>query len=1564
MGESRYALERRRFELQADVKHAGKYSCDARRPPGYQRNFTRRNIALAAASAIASADEGEIQDVAPLACGASAGSRGSSPTRGFSKEAPALPSGRSSSKEVPTVTRGRSSPMQNLTPRNSVAMETLALAKCRSSSREGTTAPGGFAAAPTVSLKRDRAMAMFEYSRLCGKKKVTTPTLGAFTVESEPMPLNVKHWSLGDAPLVALAASPLRGSLARLEHGRLCGNRLSNVGVEAFVGSLGPGTATIDLSENSFDHRAVEMLTLFVQRGASRLRELDLSRNTLNDRTVAALCDELLLGCPLLERLGLAEVEMGLGTRSGPALGTLVSEGARLTSLDTSGNMLQGDGGCALLRGVYTSDRHGGRLRHLDLSWNCLGQGPHHELVAGTLGSIFRDCAMLLHLDISYNNFGAEDCSLLADCLIQNHTLWGLHVEGNAAVLDADGFLHVLRDTYVETSNGSPPVCRRSRSTRGRRGGGKVVGKKAKAKVKKLKGSNNYADDVQDKRLEYALKQFRVAGACVEYQRGETYRELAMVQHAMLSTSPPKDLLELPEVLRRAKLSAARQDQDGGRTGRALSPRSQDEWLRQLSWSIHNDLRGPLFSSHGGREIHSFDPRVPRPRPMQADEEHDYPVCCWLCEGWIEVQLGMDPRNLSIAEDDAVAAEYACAFVSVDNFSRAVALQRTHDGHFTGSRFLPPTAEPLYLIFQVDDQLAVSNDLPRERLASALEVALQEARFTGQEAIGGHTQSAVVFASTWEVNVLHVAPLAEAHLLTPEAARDAAQLAAGDVPTGLATSHAPPRLLRPARRKQRVAALWTVQDSIWSSHPNILPERYEAAVAKSFERDWSIVCTKLGKTRAASDLEEARKAMLPHFSVLQDFYRLMSTVGRNEKATFGITLAGFSHILKDSGILHAHPGRSGDAFDCVYVACHRVPKELRARAPIVSTDGIVRWQFVEAVVRICEACRAAGETLGEAVVRILADHLVPLADRVRSEVQGFQQALFCQAVDKVFKDHASKLQSIFDCFSDSNDPTLPKSVSTNRGSIIRGPDNRHTMSPGEWQGLLHELGVIGERFPERVAPYSFAMGNAVHPDEASSPLHLHLSFAQFLVAVGHMLYQRVGGRNGARFLEEEARDVFTCNLDELHHRILAWKGSPLMQKIVHEGGVDLHGWSVGVPWLHQMQSVLQRLFRLGDEDMDGELSVGEFRMACQGEDVLLELAELGVEPLQVDEFFQLADRNKSGNVTVLQALAGFARIKERRINDGRAIRFLRETLSHHQFEASGNKGQLNIDDGDTEKMKKIARMATRSSFDTSQLLTREAFVEVAVDPQILAQMHRLGVIFDWMEFWDFLQHEVGGDGDKPLTLGQVLQGYFHFRDPSHMGDKAAALLRRLFHEADLDENGSLTRDEFLAVLVEPSTIGALQRMGLLEGDIGKNDSLQASLDMLFSSIDSDCSGSLEIEEVLEGFLQIRDMTRQRAFEERFLNCSAPASDRQTLRTNLSQVSAGKFCDRPRSRAAATITAGMNSHAEPRLDAAPQRPHSARAPVLHPSGLTPRLSLPSSARNPSRPPAASGSPGRL
>ena len=74
--------------------------------------------------------------------------------------------------------------------------------------------------------------------------------------------------------------------------------------------------------------------------------------------------------------------------------------------------------------------------------------------------------------------------------------------------------------------------------------------------------------------------------------------------------------------------------------------------------------------------------------------------------------------------EECSSSQYVCAYVSVDNFARPTFLSRQADGRFSGSRFLPPTTEPILLVFQIDKKLEVALDMPRMSLKQPLRLAL------------------------------------------------------------------------------------------------------------------------------------------------------------------------------------------------------------------------------------------------------------------------------------------------------------------------------------------------------------------------------------------------------------------------------------------------------------------------------------------------------------------------------------------------------------------------------------------------------------------------------------------------------------------------------------------------------------------------------------------------------------------------------------------------------------------------------------------------------------------------
>lgn len=48
---------------------------------------------------------------------------------------------------------------------------------------------------------------------------------------------------------------------------------------------------------------------------------------------------------------------------------------------------------------------------------------------------------LLRHVDISYNSMDKAECDKFGEIIIDNHTLWGLHMMGNECLLDSMGYI-------------------------------------------------------------------------------------------------------------------------------------------------------------------------------------------------------------------------------------------------------------------------------------------------------------------------------------------------------------------------------------------------------------------------------------------------------------------------------------------------------------------------------------------------------------------------------------------------------------------------------------------------------------------------------------------------------------------------------------------------------------------------------------------------------------------------------------------------------------------------------------------------------------------------------------------------------------------------------------------------------------------------------------------------------------------------------------------------------------------------------------------------------------------
>lgn len=315
-------------------------------------------------------------------------------------------------------------------------------------------------------LCQERARLTSKKSRKTLRTQKTLATLDALSlVGSAGGYLSFENWGLTDDYLEALleahdglgqetkSAADVPTGLVGVKHINLSGNLLTERGVKALVSVDGP-TDTLKTLTLTSNRLGLEGSLLCESLWTlEHLTELDLSCNHLGDSLTADLCKALSQGCPVLQGLGLARCRIGsrsTTTGAGAALGHFVEHSSSLKVLDLAWNALHGEAAEALLEGIYDNNkaadaRKSGGLRRLGIAWNRLGSKATNSSQATRsaklLCSIFEECKALFHLDLSYNGFGAEDCAVMAAGLAKNHTLFGLHLIGNEAMVDDLGFI-------------------------------------------------------------------------------------------------------------------------------------------------------------------------------------------------------------------------------------------------------------------------------------------------------------------------------------------------------------------------------------------------------------------------------------------------------------------------------------------------------------------------------------------------------------------------------------------------------------------------------------------------------------------------------------------------------------------------------------------------------------------------------------------------------------------------------------------------------------------------------------------------------------------------------------------------------------------------------------------------------------------------------------------------------------------------------------------------------------------------------------------------------------------
>lgn len=163
------------------------------------------------------------------------------------------------------------------------------------------------------------------------------------------------------------------------------------------------------------------------------LSYLNLENTGVSDRDVKELC-ETLCNDRTLVFLGLAR--NNLTHQSGKALKTLLIENYYLQKLDLHWNNLSSQGALEIFEGLCSN----ASLKELDLSWNSIGRSKNLKVISKIAEKI-KNFEGLRHLDLSFNNLNVSECEVLGKGVEDNYEILGIHIVGNEAVTNAQGFI-------------------------------------------------------------------------------------------------------------------------------------------------------------------------------------------------------------------------------------------------------------------------------------------------------------------------------------------------------------------------------------------------------------------------------------------------------------------------------------------------------------------------------------------------------------------------------------------------------------------------------------------------------------------------------------------------------------------------------------------------------------------------------------------------------------------------------------------------------------------------------------------------------------------------------------------------------------------------------------------------------------------------------------------------------------------------------------------------------------------------------------------------------------------
>eukprot|EP00434_Breviolum_minutum_P007549 symbB.v1.2.006664.t2/scaffold372.1/size218212/16 len=157
----------------------------------------------------------------------------------------------------------------------------------------------------------------------------------------------------------------------------------------------------------------------------------------------------------------------------------------------------------------------------------------------------------------------------------------------------------------------------------------------------------------------------------------------------------------------------------------------------------------------------------------------------------------------------------------------------------------------------------------------------------------------------------------------------------------------------------------------------------------------------------------------------------------------------------------------------------------------------------------------------------------------------------------------------------------------------------------------------------------------------------------------------------------------------------------------------------------------------------------------------------------------------------------------------------------------------------------IAQIFQEADDDDTGTIDESEFRTFFEQPKVHTQLKEHGISVSNL---NMLFKSMDADGQGMLTFDELCDGFLKMASIMRSNERAISYIRKVFAESDGDGSGTLDKDEFNHIFDEPSVKKKMESFGILATDLAD----------LFSLIDEDGSGQVSEDEVVAGFIMLRD----------------------------------------------------------------------------------------------------------